>query len=327
MAALNASTSLSTLNLTARTSLFTDNEVQLLTAHYGGVQAFIDVLTSPEGPAAAPVEVINHLISRVIVYHFHGWFPEDNSGSAGPRARWVEELLVTQFGVVDNQRSKRIYDMVQAYRLNYQTMAMDGAIGGGLGVLSIALPKVKFQIIPATVNHDPQLTAKVEVVPLTFTGAGKVGDFGWMITQPEYQSDLFIFNDNEESNEQYRSRIMDNNTDVINQNGACLAGGGNAIIRPYRCLHGRKDRPQSAGLPTGFRPINEFNMRGYQSLDEASKGATWAMNYITSLVKSGQYHRVYFSVDDKGILGQGIFAIDPQVRVYFTNFLLNLANV
>ena len=37
----------------------------------------------------------------------------------------------------------------------------------------------------------------MKVIGSVFSGAGKDGDFDWMITQDHYEDALFVFNDNE----------------------------------------------------------------------------------------------------------------------------------
>ena len=79
----------------------------------------------------------------------------------------------------------------------------------------------------------------IQVIRSIFAGAGKAGDFAWMIRQQEYADALFVFNDNEE---QFRAHRDD-------PDGAfgCAAGGGNAIIRPHQC----KNPPQAIGDVAG----------------------------------------------------------------------------
>lgn len=437
-------------------TIFTNTELDVLLGYYGSAQKFIDALTSTVMPDATPIEMINYFISKVIVVHYHGWFPKQGSPiNISHRESYITNLFATQFGVTGNLRMNRIRMMVQVYQLNYQTMAMEAPIGRLLGTLSIPLVKLLFQVVPTTyVPPEPIITqvaarinradgsvvgsypnqgltstftqpsstsnvvvsapereekildaiamkaktstlyapgstftspiapfspiasssyitpgapitylvsnpsiapiapieplapmvssapiapiaplasttstsSKVEVVPISFTGAGKIGDFKWMINQPAYQQDLFIFNDNEEANKDYMDLWVNNSTTSVGLRSACVAGMGNAVIRPYRCIPGHKDHPRSAGLPTGYLS-GIGTSRGYATLSEAQQGASVAMDYITSLVKSGQYRRVYFSVGPDGLLGQGVFDIDRDVRVYFTKFLLNLANV
>ena len=38
----------------------------------------------------------------------------------------------------------------------------------------------------------------VTVLKSHFEGAGREGDFSWMIRQPQHERTLFVFNDNEE---------------------------------------------------------------------------------------------------------------------------------
>jgi hypothetical protein len=82
---------------------------------------------------------------------------------------------------------------------------------------------------------------QMQVIGSVFSGAGKDGDFDWMITQDHYEDALFVFNDNEAQYKAHRDRP----TDLA---GAGYApGGGNAIIRPYQC----KTPPRAVGIPTG----------------------------------------------------------------------------
>ncbi len=92
---------------------------------------------------------------------------------------------------------------------------------------------------------------KITVIPSTFSGSGQVGDFEFMLNQPEYERTLFIFNDNEEQFDAF----------VNGQSSGFSRGGGNAAIRPFRKL----TPPRAAGVPTGK------SGRGYSSLDEPTK--------------------------------------------------------
>lgn len=58
----------------------------------------------------------------------------------------------------------------------------------------------------------------IKLVPSIFSGRNKLGDFSWMIKQPEYNDALFIFNDNQEA---FYGKLK-------------RKGCGNAVIRPYR---------------------------------------------------------------------------------------------
>ena len=83
----------------------------------------------------------------------------------------------------------------------------------------------------------------MQVIPSQYHGGGVVGDFGWMITRPEYDDALFVFNDNEEEFLAFKS-----NKQRTPDSPGCQDGGGNAGIRHYRCV----DPPRAAGVPTGW---------------------------------------------------------------------------
>ena len=77
-----------------------------------------------------------------------------------------------------------------------------------------------------------------------------------MIQQPEHARTLFVFNDNEE---QFRAFLR-------NEPSGCTGGGGNAVIRPWRC----SEPPRAAGVPTGAGGA------GYPALtdeEEAAEGS------------------------------------------------------
>jgi hypothetical protein len=136
----------------------------------------------------------------------------------------------------------------------------------------------------------------IEVTGSVFTGASRPGDFAWMIEQPEYADTLFVFNDNEE---QFRAFLAGDPS-------GCAPGGGNAVIRPWRC----HDPPRAAGIPTGVAGA------GYDALsDDVRRTIDLAIDHIASLLVSGRYTRVLYSAADSGgDLGTGIFSVAPEVR-------------
>ena len=147
--------------------------------------------------------------------------------------------------------------------------------------------------------------SKTEIIPIKYEGDGKYGDYNWMIKQPKYQHSLFIFNDGEEL--------------FINQD--CSVGGGNAIIRPYRC-----NNPQRAvGIPTGN------HKGGYLSLtDRAKKYIDQALLKAKKLIQTKHYNKVFFNVDknctniNNCILGTHIFKVGEDVKKYITQGIFNL---
>ena len=131
-----------------------------------------------------------------------------------------------------------------------------------------------------------------------FHKPGEVGDFAWMIDRTEYDDVLFVFNDNEE---QFRAF----QTDPTGGRG-CSRGGGNAVIRPWRCA----DPPRAAGIPTGT-----LARGGYPALDpEARAAIDDAFALIDALLGTGRYRRVFFSATPDGGLGTGIFTVGDPVR-------------
>jgi hypothetical protein len=150
----------------------------------------------------------------------------------------------------------------------------------------------------------------VQVIGLVFSGAGREGDFTWMIERADYADALFVFNDNEEQFISYRD-------DPASTRG-CAAGGGNAAIRPYRCV----SPPRAAGIPTGT-----LGGGGYPALtDHVRRLVDDAVAHVRSLAESHHYQRVFYSAaDGSGALGTGIFAVDSAVKRYIVARLRELA--
>ena len=143
-----------------------------------------------------------------------------------------------------------------------------------------------------------------QVIGSQFAGGGRDGDFAWMIEQDAYADALFVFNDNEEAFRAYQR-------DPAGGAG-CSRGGGNAVIRPYRCA----DPPRAAGVPTGA------SGRGYSALTNDVRGAIdEAFAVIDELLASGRYARVFYSADAAGGLGTGIFTVADDVKAYIVERL------
>jgi hypothetical protein len=138
-----------------------------------------------------------------------------------------------------------------------------------------------------------------------YTGAGKVGDFEWMIKQPKYARSLFIFNDNETQFNAFHA----------NQPTGLYAGGGNAVVRPFQ----GGPHPRAAGIPTG-------DGAGYQHLSAHVKGVIdQALDYIENLLKSGRYNEIVFCTDPTGqTIGTGIFNTADAVKNYIFQGLMGI---
>lgn len=115
------------------------------------------------------------------------------------------------------------------------------------------------------------------------------------------QRTLFIFNDNWK--EHYSSK----------------RGSGNAIIRPYNQASGLSI-PKSFGIPTGdYRNGYSYLLEGKQSIDIS-------LNELQSLISTGNYDRIIYSIDDyrNPILGRGIFLIGDEVKRYITKQIIKM---
>jgi hypothetical protein len=143
----------------------------------------------------------------------------------------------------------------------------------------------------------------MKVTKSQYTGPDCIGDFSWMIDQPEYARSLFIFNDNEMQFIAFHTGHA----------AGFTAGGGNAAIRPYQ----GHSPIRAAGIPTGEKS-------GYQLLDLNVRALVDdAMAHIQRLLKSGNYDEVIFSYDAANdTLGTGIFHVADEVKSYiFQNMI------
>ena len=145
----------------------------------------------------------------------------------------------------------------------------------------------------------------IKVVRSTYRGVGVLGDYLWMIDQPEFARALFIFNDNEEQFDAF----------VVGAARGFTAGDGNAAIRPLR----RHLPPRAAGVPTGKRGC------GYKALDASTRTKIdQALAIIEGLVRTGDYDQVVIPESKDGdTLGTGIFQVAPEVRDYIFKRLTN----
>jgi hypothetical protein len=152
-------------------------------------------------------------------------------------------------------------------------------------------------------NADPaegRLAHRVEVVPCAFTGPGQVGDFAWMIAQPEWADTIFVFNDNAEC---FAASLR-------GEPAGFGAGGGNAVIRPARGA-------RSAGIPTG-----DLATGGYQALTPTVRAVIdSAVHVLAEMVAATGARRVAYSADQDGALGTGIFTVGEDVRTYIVGRL------
>jgi hypothetical protein len=167
----------------------------------------------------------------------------------------------------------------------------------------VDLYKPSAQEVPREDNGDFQM----QVIGSVFSGAGKDGDFDWMITEDHYEDALFVFNDNEAQYKAHRDRP----TDLAG--AGCAPGGGNAIIRPYQC----KTPPRAAGIPTGPN-YDSLTPEVKQIIDEA-------IATIKSIAVREPYKRIIYSAaNPNGDLGTSIFHVGNDVNEYIVSRLKSL---
>ena len=149
------------------------------------------------------------------------------------------------------------------------------------------------------------LLSTIKLIPTQYAGKKKYGDFKWMIDRKEYDDALFIFNDN------YEAFVSNSKK----------AGGGNAVIRPYKY----KNLPRAAGIPTGHWDGKSKKGIGFSVLDiETKKIIDESLNVIKNLLDTGRYSRVFYSGKKDGTLGTKIFVVGDDVKDYIVSALQKL---
>lgn len=118
-----------------------------------------------------------------------------------------------------------------------------------------------------------------------------------MVSQPEYEKVIFVFNDN----------WTDRNT--------AKRGAGSASVRPWNC-HGKyKDRPRCVGIPTG----DSCRSGGYKALtDEVKAKIDTQIALLQRLVTEHGYTTIYYpsAGGPDGPLATQLFAVDSSVLLY-----------
>jgi hypothetical protein len=103
----------------------------------------------------------------------------------------------------------------------------------------------------------------------------------------------------------------------------CLAGGGNAVIRPYQC----EPHWRAAGIPTGSYATGTAHHSGYRSLDDRVRVVIAdAIRQIDRLLTTGRFESLAFSWDSERGLGCGIFDPDQEVRDLIVSELIAVAD-
>lgn len=148
-----------------------------------------------------------------------------------------------------------------------------------------------------------------QIIPSSFRGGGKEGDFSWMIKNPKYDDSMFIFNENVES---FKKKDKH-------------AGGGNAVIRPY--VYSNPVR--AIGIPTGYVSTRSNKHHGgFKSLDsEAKEIIDEAFDKAIEVIKKNRPKRIFYSAKKDGSLGSSIFQINDDVIKYITRRIKDLENI
>lgn len=141
------------------------------------------------------------------------------------------------------------------------------------------------------------------VVGQGFQGIGRSGDFLFEL-RSDYRT-LFVYNENAHTQ-----------TDKCNN----IAGGGNAIVRPYR------PSGRVIGIPTGFNMGFRHLQEHHTVFGVAREMIDTAIDEIVDHVVAhpNRFDKIKFSANADGKIGTGIFVVGDDVRNYITERLLLL---
>lgn len=217
-----------------------------------------------------------------------------------------EAYLLEHNSVVDRDRYwSDNHDGTGKNMLGVSLMLLRGNLGGSNNSYYGAVTDMTNNVQTSTRYKTSEKKA-VKIIPSVYSGDGKVGDFGWMITQPEYAKTFFIFNDNVSQFQMHQ--------DHPNNLSGCSIGGGNAIIRPYQC----KTPPQAGGIPTG-PSFSGLTPDVKQMIDVAIQA-------IKNGIQAGDYNSVAYSSNGHGGLGTSIFKVPEAVKTYIVAQINTLSN-
>ena len=136
----------------------------------------------------------------------------------------------------------------------------------------------------------------VTVTGVVFRRRLEIGDFKWMVTQPEYADAVFLISEN------YLDMLFDTDN-----------GGGTAILRKKTWPNTKT--PRAVGIPTGWSQ----ETGGFRVLDRTVKDVIHlaAMRVIAHLHENPYVKQIIYSADedDEKLIGCGIFkkTLDPAV--------------
>jgi hypothetical protein len=147
----------------------------------------------------------------------------------------------------------------------------------------------------------------VTVTGIVFRGNRQVGDFKWMVKQPEYADAVFI--------------ICENFIDMLFEEDN---GSGTAVLRKNTWPN--TQTPQAVGIPTGWSQVTG----GFNPLDNTVKKVVRlaGLRILAHLRENPHVKRIIYSADeeDESLIGCNIFkkTIDPAVIKHISAFIHEL---
>ena len=149
-------------------------------------------------------------------------------------------------------------------------------------------------------SSSSQGQSAVNLVCSVFSSPNTPGDFRWEVQSNHRPRALYVFNDNAE------------------QHSQSLAGGGNAIVRPWN-RHGTPDFPRAAGVCTG---AVSGAVQGYQRMGAVTKEQIDKdIGEIRELLATGNYGTLVYSGNSDGTLCTRTFNVGAGVKQYIVEQL------
>lgn len=150
----------------------------------------------------------------------------------------------------------------------------------------------------------------IELSKYLYQDRDQIGDFSWMIKQPEFTKTLFVFNDEEEHYKYYWEFRAGNKFYYM----ACESGPDSASVRPQQC----ETTPRSYGIPTNKNGV------GYSDLSVVKAELDKALTGLKIMLMRGDYDRVAMSMDDDGLIADEGKNLSLEVRKYITDGIYNV---
>ena len=221
-----------------------------------------------------------------------------------PNGQWAK-------GIVEIVKSKKTHVRTKNGVLRAVHKKVVGQKHNGKTFKHVAEKIPKARTGPRPLPFRPTV---MQVKTCYFQGPSRIGEYRWMLSQPQFHRTLVIYNEN-----------LDQQRDKLNN----FPGGGNACARPYR------PQGRSIGMPTGEmggwlslqdRICNPIRT-GETAKDAIHEAYTEIVDHIVA--NQGCFDEVYYCVDnpdlcssvDKDLIGTGIFFVGHEVRKEITNLI------